>query len=1323
MPTGESPPEGSKPRSIGSYRIVQQLGSGGMSTVFRCIHQQTGAEVAVKILPRSLAKNPTLLQRFVNEAKNAEKLQHPNIVAIYDRGFDQERHYLVLEFVAGGDLSDRVRNEGPLPIPEAVRVIREVAEGLRYAAKQGVIHRDIKPANLLLSPDGHVKIIDLGLAVETEEEDERVTREGTTVGTVDYMAPEQARNSRATSESSDIYSLGCTFYYLLTGSPPYPGGDVIEKLSRHCTAPIPDVRGKRPEVPEALALLVKRMMAKKPLQRFGSHAEFLVALNALRLDQPAAPLMDTPLTALIVDDDVEIDDTPIALLPEARPTSGSSPTLPAPSASKRPASRVDQPLALADLLDLEQTSEPPAARRKPKPSAPAAVLMAEVLDDDDEADDDLYSPTPARNVRASKAPGFFEKNSSLQTFIGVGVAIGLAIAIVGVGLIQIYIAATETEVSQALPGTVTEGRDPTEPVDEGTARERVQPPPVATVASIPKPAPPATSNPGPTKIDAVWIEPGDPPTRDPGAVPLPVVASSTFLPDWARGSSSKPTSDGGTLVRRRDETSEPGRSPLASALAGPSQRVSIADDGPFFQDDWKVAGAVKTIAAAPGYRPMFVLQTSKSTGTEPGSRPAGFDFEPGSEVTFQGIDFVVESKGLPSTNSAIFVARGASLRFVDCTFTLVGSTRSVALTRVPSASPAQPARVAFERCMVRGAWSRLAVVEPRALDCVLLHSSIVIDEGPIFEFLPSTSRESRRIFAVESLLAARGTVLAGSGDENDPVTIRALRTLLAKLDPGDRTGVISLRAPSSSRVGWAGIDCIAEACRFRGWPGILSETGNGAGRLVTAEEVAKRGPKALVDCRFESGPWPGSLVRDDLDLPELLDLIGREDPLAVALAREVALPTPGLRFMTVAAFPAPVVPSLRQIPDRASTVVPDGVAGVWTELEFDASSGEDLGAFLKERTSASAGLYRVRLRGRGIQPMQPTELPRGSTLELVGPTFAAGSTGGPIPAREELVIVPSPGPAADALLSVRDGSIRLAGIRMDKTESRTLGALIHVDNGHVVLEGSRLTSGERSATDRSTLISFRSPSSRPRGVKEASPFTIAEPRPCLIVDRSVLLAARDAIVAELGTGLISITNSLVEADRGAAFTFKPGSCARGRFDVKTRIEASTIVAARTFFRIGNWPGTPPGPDLPWLIWSRGSLYHDSSPHPKREAVLFRASAETLGHDVVFWQGDSNFLDLVGFRAVSDLAGPSRRENADLERLWTEYWGPVHVVKTSGPASRGALKGETPPLRFAASRDGRPLEGASRFALDPSAHPGLGADFAVLPLPGDPPPRP
>ena len=160
-------------------------------------------------------------------------------------------------------------------------MIRQVAEGLRYAPASGLVHRDIKPSNILRSESGEIKITDLGLALHSGFEDERVTREGTTVGTVDYMAPEQARDSRAASFQSDLYSLGCTFYFLLTGIPPYPGGDITDKLTRHAKSPPPEVRDLRPDVPQALSQIMLRMMAKRPEDRFDSFEQLIEALDGI----------------------------------------------------------------------------------------------------------------------------------------------------------------------------------------------------------------------------------------------------------------------------------------------------------------------------------------------------------------------------------------------------------------------------------------------------------------------------------------------------------------------------------------------------------------------------------------------------------------------------------------------------------------------------------------------------------------------------------------------------------------------------------------------------------------------------------------------------------------------------------------------------------------------------------------------------------------------------------------------------------------------------------------------------------------------------------
>lgn len=400
---------------IGSYRLIEPLGSGGMSSVYRAVHDQTGHEVAIKVLSREMSKRTTLLQRFLREAKSAEALEHPNIVAIFDRGSDDGQHYLVLELVAGGDLNDRVRSKGPLEIAQAVMVIKAAAQGLSHAAGKGLIHRDIKPANILMTPEGQVKVTDLGLALNLEEEDERVTRDGTTVGTVDYMSPEQARDSRATSVRSDIYSLGCTLYFLLSGKPPFSGGAMLDKLKRHLTEPPPDVRTLRPEVPEPLARLVQRMMAKKADDRFANYEQLITALDAL----PPPPDPDEPQ---LVPLDDEVPDPLMAKRPGSsaigsgiRRSPGGSPSSGSGSAiSKSGTSRTTPSRAASATQAPSSTNEV------------SAPLLRQILEEDEEAE--------AEKPQYFGPSQFRSKGLSLQQYITRGLLIGLLIIVLGVGL-------------------------------------------------------------------------------------------------------------------------------------------------------------------------------------------------------------------------------------------------------------------------------------------------------------------------------------------------------------------------------------------------------------------------------------------------------------------------------------------------------------------------------------------------------------------------------------------------------------------------------------------------------------------------------------------------------------------------------------------------------------------------------------------------------------------------------------------------------------------------------------------------------------------------
>jgi serine/threonine-protein kinase len=295
---------------LGPYRILDQLGQGGMGRVYKAEHRALKRIVALKALAPSVLKSERAEELFLREVRAVARLVHPNIVTAFDADRAANgRYYLVLEYVNGPNLDHLVRDGGALPVGQACAFVCQAARGLQHAHDRGLLHRDVKPANLLLQRSGSgpdaravVKISDFGLARLHEPRagpndtaGTIMTKDNAVIGTPDYLSPEQARDVHRADVRSDLYGLGCTLYFLLTGEVPFPGGGTLQKLLRHGTEePVP-VEEIRLDVPHAVAAVVRRLMAKKPEDRFQTAAEVMAALEPFAVDGPGPWAAEEPV--------------------------------------------------------------------------------------------------------------------------------------------------------------------------------------------------------------------------------------------------------------------------------------------------------------------------------------------------------------------------------------------------------------------------------------------------------------------------------------------------------------------------------------------------------------------------------------------------------------------------------------------------------------------------------------------------------------------------------------------------------------------------------------------------------------------------------------------------------------------------------------------------------------------------------------------------------------------------------------------------------------------------------------------------------------------
>lgn len=1279
---------------IGSYRIVEPLGSGGMSTVFRAVHDETGLEVALKVLLGGFARSSTLLQRFLREARSAENLEHPNIVAIYDRGVDQGRHYLVLEYVPGGDFHDYVQRNGPLGAAEAIGVIRGVASGLKYAAGRGLIHRDIKPSNILRTPRGEAKIIDLGLALQSQFEDERVTREGTTVGTVDYMAPEQARDSRATSVQSDLYSLGCTFYYLLAGVPPFPGGDITDKLTRHARAPAPDIRDLRPDIPAGLAAILLRMMAKQPEDRFANYDDLIAALDAVKPQEGDG----SPGIALVpLGEDAADDSLPV--LPDNPPARDGS-----AAASWVDGSEESSLLGSAGVLSLDLADErsdvappPPTGRREPplprmgRPAAPIepeSVVVEALLEPESET---VLSP----RAEPSYPPWIIP--SIAGGSIAVLMLIVLLVVLGGRGTLVV----PSEEIPEPAPALsrppAMVGSPPPPPGVSGRAGLAGRTPRKATIALEPAPA----------HLPERWVEPADiePEPGDAAAIEGDVSVGA-HLPEWAR---ARPATrgDGPRVVVRRVPDSADGATEPALHLALDQHAegtVELADVGPLAADDLRVSGESRVIRPRRGYRPSIRILRSRNEAAKDQTAFLGLERK---TLTLEGVDLIVDARVLSGRQVALFGCAGSNLTLRDCTITVI-NPRGVRVSVIRQEPHARPSRILVDRTLIRGGFTSVAELTAGAVDLVFERTAILGGIGPVVKVGGATGKGAvpvaaggpgvpagsaaldRRVYFASALLACPGPVIQGEllagGASACRLSVRADGTVFGRLQGQGIASLVCMANPDATAdrtVVWAGDRNV-----YYGWKGFFArgpEPTITVGGLVQARSTwnaTERGSQEiLVDLPLtldaehaspaELSPhlppdrkWLATApARPSVGLfPRALD--GYAEPIVPDVLAWAAAPTgfaPGgiaatapmsrkvIQYNTKQAAAGGVPGTAGGVPGPAGGVhgIASQTASGPADLEFNTANprwGGDLGAFLHAAIPPGARHLRVRVQGSGAHRWTPVRLPDGLTLEIRVEVP---------PGAEPLSWSCEPLASGPGMIELHGGAIVLSHVIMKHDPTSRLSSLLSLHDSHLVLYRCQLLVPPEAGGIEGNLIEFSAPSSRPIAPSTTSMvFQSSADRPiCRLID-TILIANGTAVRAELGRGLVAMTGCAMAAD-DTVLALDPGKVARNLFVTDLRLERCTLVAGHSIVRLGPWAGKLPGPDRPWVVDSRRCVFLTLSDRRSLDAALLRVDADAMAGGCLYWQSDSDAYDLEQVTVAGEVPPPLSRTR-DLSYQWLQF---------------------------------------------------------------------
>jgi eukaryotic-like serine/threonine-protein kinase len=1278
---------------LGKYRIEKRIGAGGMGTVFLAVDTDLNRTVALKVLPKDRAANPVLVRRFKAEGQAAAQMEHPNIVRVFEAGEADGFLYMALEYVEGIDVYELVERRGVIPVKRSTDIIRQTALALQHAYEKGIVHRDIKPSNLLIKRDGSVKLADMGLARSVDETLEtNITRAGTTVGTVDYMSPEQARNSKAADVRSDIYSLGCTWYHMLTGHPPFPDGGMTNKLQAHAVSTRPDPRAENDRVPEGIVAIIQRMMACKPEDRYQSPQELLDDLEVAgkmhrTVDETAlAALANEGMAAQHIEEDAEpvvrvadVDEFDLAQLresgeyeipaPSAEPSRRSS--KPGSGQEPRAKQKSRQSRATASGADAATQNEAPGpdGRRAFAPLEPEPPGNHQAAARRTPPAVEEPRPEESRRRSAKQKPEETRagQRSRRRTATTGGAAVtdqpvgGASRPVDGstraVDLEKLKLLIPAVLVIVALVGI-------------GYALMRDGDPVGISPASNPYAGEKPQGDIGPAQVAASEVsESEDEPDQGPsdvgeqppqvtevpfpGAEEAPRTASDQLplVPGWVDAFRRPATQAQRSLIVRRRPEGSGQVATINQALDRLPQvggTIEIDGDGPFRLEAVTIRNRQRVrVQAAEGRQPVIQLIPADDWKTGPLISVHNTHLE------LQGLHFVLVDPG--PTDGELFDIHHANVAVRDCSMTLESSTTgSVTAIRVhgrgSERGEAPTGKCLLENVVIRGPNLTSVALEGPASELVTGNCLLVSGKAPTIVLRSAAGTASAgndalqrgvRLLATTAFSSQSAIVLEHEASPRSPVPVDVIvrRSLLGR----DRGSAVDDKSSMTRLIGWprgtgglgtASIDGLSfqlDQSLLVGWPHLLS-LADAAGapiEQIPAEADAWR--------KF----WNQGL-RSDAVVSESIPLAASSEVTPEGVHADLSAmisssgPLPGCRPAEFSDLPSGliehVVAAMRQ------PFEPEGLgSGMKLEGEpvrFDLGLRRSLSRFLA--SDACPDATHVIAFGSGLKELDALVI-EGKSIRL-----EFESTDKP------LVIQPSAGREGaapeEAFITVRNGALDLiaAPLKLPALSRRNYPrSLILLEDASLAVRHAGIEGPRVDVDNAAPLIRIADAgNSQPRSVLIESSFLVslgplvAGPVrwETLIARNCVLVTQSDAIIARVD----------VPGPGSSAIVLDHCTLATGKAAIQADVSSSAV---------GETPAL--------VLHARACIFAGPVGRPSGSSVVVAHSAGAAqNHSLVWWGSLNGYSERLAGSVIDGRSGPG-----DFARDWLANWGQGHEVQS------------------------------------------------------------